>query len=91
MTDNTATLETILDLTAQLSTSDQQRLIALLAGRLQAGRLQVGRLQVGRLQNEISPDQEPIDLLTTIGLGADVWQTVNVDDYLNAERDTWET
>lgn len=35
-------------------------------------------------------EDEPIDLLTLTGVGAEVWAKVDTDDYLNQERDSWQ-
>ena len=42
-----------------------------------------------RIQNEIT-DDPPIDLLTLSGVGAEVWADVDVDAYLQQERDSWQ-
>ncbi|RME51577.1 MAG: hypothetical protein D6796_00540 [Caldilineae bacterium] len=35
-------------------------------------------------------DAEPIDLLTLAGVGAEIWAKIDVDAYLNQERDSWQ-
>ena len=35
-------------------------------------------------------EARPIDMLTLAGLGAEVWERVDVDAYLDEERSSWE-
>jgi hypothetical protein len=35
-------------------------------------------------------ETEPVDLLTLTGVGQEVWTKVDVDTYLNEERDSWQ-
>jgi hypothetical protein len=75
MAHGTMTIDQILSVSEQLSAADQLRLISLLSERL---------------RHEILPVSEPVDILSTIGLGAEVWQGVDVAAYLEEERASWE-
>jgi len=33
---------------------------------------------------------QPVDLLLLAGVGAEVWTNINVNDYINQERDSWQ-
>jgi hypothetical protein len=69
MTTETVTLDRALAVSEQLSPSDQLRLISVLSERLRA---------------EVERTTSPVDLLTTTGLGAELWQQVNVEAYLSS-------
>jgi len=75
MTRETATLDQVLTITETLSPADQLRLISILSERL---------------SSEIEMEAQPIDMLTLAGLGAEVWERVDVDAYLDEERSSWE-
>lgn len=75
MASRTTTVDRVLEMSRRLSTADQLRLICLLSDRL---------------RDEIAPEEEPVDILSTAGLGADVWQSVDVATYLAEERASWE-
>ncbi|MCL7452223.1 MAG: hypothetical protein M8467_04150 [Anaerolineae bacterium] len=75
MAGRTTTVDRLLDMSQRLSPSDQLRLICLLSDRL---------------RHELAPDEEPVDILTTVGLGAEVWRSVDVATYLAEERASWE-
>lgn len=64
-------LETALNLSKQLSPLDQLRLISLLSEQL---------------RGEIETGEEPTDMLTLAGLGAEVWREIDVTAYLEQER-----
>jgi len=64
----------VLATSQQLPLVDQLRLIAELSLRL--------RRMLG--------DTEPVDLLTLSGVGQEVWANVDVDRYLDQERDSWQ-
>jgi hypothetical protein len=68
------TVDRLLDMSEQLSPADQLRLISLLSERL---------------RQEVV-EQEPVDILATIGLGAEVWQDIDVTAYLEEERASWD-
>ena len=71
----TTTLNNVLEASQQLSAADQLRLIGLLSEQLR------GKLDA----------QEPqIDLLSQAGLGADLWQEIDVDTYIEQERASWD-
>ena len=42
-----------------------------------------------RMRNTMVED-EPVDLLTLAGVGAELWAKVDTDAYLNQERDSWQ-
>jgi hypothetical protein len=75
MVSETITLDKILGISEQLSSTDQLRLISLLSERL--------RSEMGREEN-------PIDMLSLTGLGAELWQEIDIDAYLEQERASWE-
>lgn len=75
MAGRTTTVDRVLEMSRRLSTADQLRLICLLSDRLRV---------------EMTPEREPVDLLSTVGLGAEVWQSVDVATYLAEERASWE-
>lgn len=75
MARETATLDQALTITEMLSPADQLRLISILSERL---------------SREIEPEVGSIDMLTLAGLGAEVWERVDVDAYLDEERNSWE-
>jgi hypothetical protein len=75
----TMTVDQVLSMSEQLSPTDQLRLISLLSERL--------RDDIAR--DDIALEREPIDLLSLTGLGAEVWQAVDVADYLEQERASW--
>ncbi len=72
------TLDEVLSISQRLSPSDQLRLISQLSEEL-SGKI------ADRNQGE------PIDMLSLVGVGADVWQSIDVDAYLEEERSSWET
>ena len=73
--DKAITLDQVLDTSVQLSIPDQLRLISLLAQRL---------------RGHMSGDGEPVDMLSTLGLGAELWQEVDTDAYIDQERASWD-
>jgi hypothetical protein len=73
--DQTITLDQVLESSEQLPVSDQLKLISLLAQRL-----------CGHMTNEA----KPVDMLSTLGLGAELWQEIDSDAYIEQERDSWE-
>ena len=75
MASRTTTIDHLLDMSEQLSTADQLRLIGLLSERL---------------RREIALEDEPVDILSTVGLGAEMWQSIDVATYLEKERASWE-
>ena len=76
MGEKTTTLEQVLFASEQLSPSAQLELISLLSERLRRGMKGRG---------------EPIDMLSLAGLGAELWQEIDVADYLECERASWES
>jgi hypothetical protein len=75
MTNETVALDQVLAASEQLSHSDQLRLIGLLSERL---------------RRELAEGEEPIDILSLAGVGADLWQQVDIASYLEQERSTWD-
>jgi hypothetical protein len=69
------TLWDALRVTEKLSPADQLRLIHLLSGRL--------------CDKEL--DSELIDMLSLAGKGADLWRQIDIADYLEQERSSWES
>jgi hypothetical protein len=75
MTTAISELEQVLDLTARLSAVDQLRLIERLVAQVRAHQ-----------ENEAAS----VDILSLVGVGADLWQQIDVDTYLKQERANWE-
>ncbi len=71
-----ATLDQALRVSEQLALSDQLRLISLLSERL---------------RRELDRGDEPVDMLSLAGLGAEIWQEIDVAAYLEQERANWQT
>ena len=68
-------LENVLEISRRLSPADQLRLISLLSERLRLG---------------MDTYSETIDMLSLAGLGAELWQGIDVEDYIDRERASWE-
>jgi hypothetical protein len=75
MMDATVTVEQVLDQSELLSPPEQLRLIGLL---------------VQRLRSQLQDTDEPIDILSTLGVGAEVWQEIDTDAYIEQERQSWD-
>ncbi len=75
MDEKTVALEEILSASEQLSTDDQLRLIGLLSERL---------------RGKVERTDEPIDMLSLAGEGAEMWRELDASAYLEEERDSWE-
>ena len=75
MARDTVTLDQALVISEKLSPADQLRLISLLSERL---------------RNEVGREVGPVDLLSLAGLGADLWQQIDLVAYLEQERASWE-
>lgn len=75
MMPRTATLDNVLDMSKQLPRADRLRLISLLSEDL---------------RSEIDQEEQPVDMLSLAGLGAEMWQAIDVDAYLGQERASWE-
>jgi hypothetical protein len=73
--DATITVDQVLDLSEPLSPPEQLRLIGLL---------------VQRLRGQIQDTDEPIDILSTLGRGAEMWQEIDTDAYIEQERQSWD-
>jgi hypothetical protein len=71
----TATLQDVLGMSRELPRADRLRLISLLSEDL------LGEMGWG---------EEPVDMLSLAGVGADVWDKIDVDAYLREERASWE-
>jgi hypothetical protein len=76
MASQTVTLDAVLYANEQLSLADQLRLISLLSERL---------------RSEMDQDDGPVDMLSLAGLGAELWQAIDVAVYLEQERASWES
>ena len=76
MTNQPVTLDQALDVSEHLSASDQLRLISLLSERLQ-----------GRLERDV----ETVDILSLAGLGVEIWAQIDIADYLEQERASWDS
>ena len=70
-----ASLDRVLSLTRELRPDEKLRLIGLLTEDLREEMERVG---------------DPVDMLSLVGIGAEVWREVNVDEYLDQERDSWD-
>jgi hypothetical protein len=73
MTANPTTWREVLASSEKLSVLDQLRLITELSLRLR----------------QVLDESKPLDLLTLAGIGKEVWTNLDVDTYLNEERDSW--
>jgi hypothetical protein len=71
----TATLRDVLGMSRELPRADRLRLISLLSEDL---------------LSEMGWEQEPVDMLSLAGVGADVWRGIDVDAYLREERASWD-
>ena len=68
-------IEKVFNMSRQLSLTDQLQLISWLSERV---------------RQEMDRANEPIDMLSLAGLGAELWQAVDVDAYLEQERASWD-
>jgi hypothetical protein len=75
MASKMTTLNEVLSVSEQLSLADQLSLISLLSERV---------------RRELDRDNEPVDMLSLAGLGAELWQEIDVAAYLEEERASWE-
>ena len=75
MTVNTPSLREALAISERLSLADQLRLIAELSLRVRH-----------HLADRTQPD---VDWLSLAGQGQDLWRSIDVDAYIDQERDTW--
>jgi hypothetical protein len=69
------TLDEVLSASERLSLADQLSLIGLLSERV---------------HRELDRDNEAVDILSLAGLGAELWQQIDADAYLEQERTSWE-
>ena len=70
------TLNDVLDMSERLSVVDQLRLISQLSERL---------------RSQVDQEDQPVDMLSLAGLGADLWREIDVEAYLEQERASWES
>ena len=70
------TLDEVLSASERLSLADQLSLISLLSERV---------------RRELDRDNELVDMLALAGLGAELWQEINLAAYLKEERASWES
>lgn len=75
MTKQKATLDEAIVVSEKLTSSDRLRLIGILSDRL---------------RDELEQDAKPIDMLSLAGLGAEVWRGIDVGQYLERERVSWD-
>ena len=75
MASKMTTLDKVLAASEQLSLADQLSLISLLSERV---------------RRELDRDNEPVDMLSLAGLGAELWREVDITAYLERERASWE-
>lgn len=75
MSERTITVDQVLRMTRQLAPGDKLRLISLLSEHV---------------RDEMGQAGEPVDMLSLAGLGAELWQEIDVEAYLAQERATWE-
>lgn len=75
MATEAVTLDQVLDISEQLKPSDQLRLISVLSERL---------------RQELEPRAGLIDMLSMAGLGAELWEQLDIAAYLEQERASWE-
>jgi len=75
MASEATTLNEVLHASEQLSAVDQLRLISLLSERLRSA---------------MGEDGERVDMLSLAGLGEDIWRRIDVADYLEQERASWQ-
>ncbi len=76
MVSEMATVDQVLYVSQQLPLDDQLLLISLLSEQVRRG---------------LDRDGEPVDMLSLAGLGAELWQNVDVDAYLEQERASWDS
>jgi len=74
MTERMATLDEAIGISERLSASDRLRLIGILSERL---------------RSELEQREEPIDMLSLTGLGAEIWSGLDIPAYLQQERASW--
>ena len=74
MNTHTATLDEAIVVSEKLPPLDRLRLIGILSDGL---------------RSELKQDTEPVDMLSLAGLGAEVWQGIDVGQYLEQERASW--
>lgn len=72
---NTKALAEAMRVSEQLSPTDQLQLISWLSTRL---------------HSLVATSAPPVDLLASAGLGAEIWQQIDVEAYLRQERASWE-
>ena len=75
MVTESISIEKVFNISQQLSLTDQLLLISWLSERV---------------RQEVDQANESIDVLSLAGLGAELWQTVDVDAYLEQERASWD-
>ena len=75
MVTESISIEKVFNISQQLSLTDQLLLISWLSERV---------------RQEVDQASEPIDMLSLAGLGAELWQTVDVDACLEQERASWD-
>ena len=74
MASEMTTIDKVLHISQQLSLADQLQLISLLSERV---------------RRDLDSDGEPVDMLSLVGIGAELWREIDVDAYLEQERASW--
>lgn len=75
MAQETASLSQALAVSEKLSPADQLRLISILSDRLGI---------------ELESETESVDMLSLAGVGAEIWEEIDVEAYLDEERASWQ-
>lgn len=76
MNTQTATLDEAIVVSKKLPPLDRLHLIGILSDGL---------------RSELKQDAEPVDMLSLAGLGAEIWQAIDVVQYLEQERASWDS
>jgi hypothetical protein len=76
MVSEATNLNEILGLSERLSVADQLKLISQLSERL---------------RGKVTQESKPVDMLSLAGLGAELWQKIDVEGYIEQERASWES
>jgi len=73
MTEQTVTLDKVVEISEKLSPDDQLRLVGILSQRL---------------RGEMGQGDEPVDMLALSGLGAEIWKSIDATtaDWAKSER-----
>jgi hypothetical protein len=75
MSEERTLLDEAVCMSERLSPADPLRLIGLLSAQV---------------RQRLDESDEPVDIRSTSGLGAELWQEIDVDAYPACERQSWE-